>query len=57
MTDIISNLNTVKQRIEKSCRKSGRSPKEIKLLLATKTVPVEQIRIAINSGGTLIGEN
>lgn len=55
--DIIFNLIKVHQRIEDACKISGRNPKEVQLLLATKTVPAENIRIAIEAGETLMGEN
>ncbi|WP_433832747.1 YggS family pyridoxal phosphate-dependent enzyme [Flavobacterium anhuiense] len=55
--DIIFNLIKVHQRIEKACEISGRNPADVQLLLATKTVPAEQIKIAIEAGGTLMGEN
>lgn len=40
-----------------AARESGRNPAEIKLLLATKTVSSENIKIALELGETLIGEN
>lgn len=43
--------------MEKACAKSGRDPNEVKLLLATKTVGPENIKIAFQAGETLIGEN
>lgn len=55
--DIIYNLKQVHQRIEDACRLSNRNPSDVQLLLATKTVPAEKIRIAIEAGETLIGEN
>lgn len=55
--EIIFNLVKVHQRIEDACRIAGRNPKEVQLLLATKTVPAEKIRIAIEAGETLMGEN
>lgn len=55
--DIIFNLLKVHQRIENACRISGRNPEEVQLLLATKTVPAEKIKIAIEAGEALMGEN
>jgi len=55
--DIIFNLIKVHQRIENACRIFGRNPDDVQLLLATKTVPAEKIRIAIEAGETLMGEN
>lgn len=45
------------QRIADACRKSGRESSDISLLLAVKTVPADKIRIAIEAGESLIGEN
>lgn len=55
--DIRDNIASILQRIEIACERSGRNPNEVKLLLATKTVPVERIKIAFEAGQTLIGEN
>jgi pyridoxal phosphate enzyme (YggS family) len=55
--EIIFNLRQVHDRIENACKLSGRAVADVKLLLATKTVPAENIRIAIEAGETLIGEN
>jgi len=54
---IISNLKKVHDRIEAACKLAGRNPLDIQLLLATKTVPADKIRVAIEAGETLIGEN
>lgn len=54
---ILSNLKTVQERITKACRAAGRNPDDVQLLLATKTVPAEKIRIAAEAGYSLIGEN
>lgn len=55
--EIIENLKTVHDRIEAACKKSGRNPGEIRLLLATKTVSACNIRVALSAGESLIGEN
>lgn len=55
--EIIFNLIKVHQRIENACKIVGRNPSDVQLLLATKTVPAEKIRIAIEAGETLMGEN
>ncbi|OXA86875.1 YggS family pyridoxal phosphate-dependent enzyme [Flavobacterium hercynium] len=54
---IISNLKQVHQRIENACSISGRDVSDVQLLLATKTVSAESIKIAVEAGETLIGEN
>lgn len=55
--DIINNLKIIQNRIDQACTKSGRNPSEVKLLLATKTVSPERIKIALDAGYTLIAEN
>lgn len=57
MTEIIRNLDQINQRILSACEKAGRNPNEVRLLLATKTVSAERIKIALNAGHTLIAEN
>ncbi len=54
---ILANLGHIHRRIERACRQAGRSSQNVRLLLATKTVPAEKIQIALEAGETLIGEN
>lgn len=54
---IVENLKIILERIESACHKSNRNPDEVRLLLATKTVSAENIKIAIKAGQTLIAEN
>lgn len=54
---ILENLKVIENRIESACNKCGRDPKEVQLLMATKTVPANKIKSAIEAGYTLIGEN
>ncbi len=51
------NFAEVSEKISVACEKAGRDPKDVILLAATKTVPVEVINHAINSGINYIGEN
>ncbi|MDR6487311.1 pyridoxal phosphate enzyme (YggS family) [Chryseobacterium vietnamense] len=55
--DIIHNLNIINERIRKACEQSGRNIDEVRLLLATKTVSAERIKVALERGQTLIAEN
>ena len=57
MDTILHNLQHVQARIDKACQAVGRDPKEVKLLLATKTVTPERIQQALAAGYTLIAEN
>lgn len=55
--DVNSNIVRIRQRIAAACMASGRAPGEVRLLMATKTVPANGIRIALEAGETLIAEN
>ncbi|HTN99472.1 MAG TPA: YggS family pyridoxal phosphate-dependent enzyme [Microthrixaceae bacterium] len=52
-----SRLAEVEERIARAAAISGRSREDVRLLLATKTVPAERIRLALEAGFTLIAEN
>lgn len=54
---LLHNLEVIKRRIQEACTRCGRSLETVRLLLATKTVTAERIRVAIRAGHTLIGEN
>lgn len=54
---ILNNLESILQRMENACINNNRNPNEVRLLLATKTVPAERIKIALDAGQTLIAEN
>lgn len=55
--DIRERLRGVRERIERATASAGREPGSVRLLLATKTVSPERIRIAIEAGADLVGEN
>lgn len=55
--EILKNIAVIKERINIACKESGRNPTEVHLLLATKTVSAERIKIALQAGYTLIAEN
>jgi len=55
--EILTNINIITERITKACALSGRDQSEVKLLLATKTVPADRIKIALAAGQALIAEN
>ncbi len=54
---IAENILKIKQRIREACLKVGRNPDEVTIVAVTKTVPVDKIKEAINSGIVDIGEN
>lgn len=57
MNTIVENLAYIHNRIKMVCESSGRAESDVRLLLATKTVAPERIKIALDCGETLIGEN
>lgn len=54
---IRANIEAVRGRMKAACEAAGRAPDEVRLLLATKTVTPDQIRIALDAGETLVAEN
>ena len=57
MNEILENLATIERRITQACAAAGRQRSEVQLLLATKTVEPERIRVALEAGYTCIAEN
>ncbi|MGG1921984.1 YggS family pyridoxal phosphate-dependent enzyme [Chryseobacterium sp. NRRL B-14798] len=55
--DILYNLTLINERIRKACDQSGRNIDDVRLLLATKTVSADHIKIALENGQELIAEN
>lgn len=51
------NLSTIRQQMKIACQASGCKPEEVQLLLATKTVPLEKLQMAMQAGEVLFGEN
>ncbi|MGV2819657.1 YggS family pyridoxal phosphate-dependent enzyme [Brevibacterium casei] len=54
---IRTRLDEVAERTAAAAKASGRSAEDVRILLATKTQPAERIRVAIEHGFSLIGEN
>jgi len=54
---ISENLADVMDRVRKAARKAGRTPGEITLVAATKTVEVRRIKEAVAAGVRVFGEN
>ena len=57
MSHIKENIQYILKRMENACIANNRDPQEVQLLLATKTVPADRIRIAMAAGQTVLGEN
>ena len=54
---VVERLARVRRRIHEAAADAGRAPDDVRLLLATKTVPVPLIRVALQAGATTVGEN
>lgn len=50
-------LLSVHNRIETAVADSGRLPEDVQLVAVSKTVPIEKLQAAIESGVTILGEN
>jgi len=61
MTDLVADiraryLQTLEQ-IENAARKSDRDPRDVRLVVVTKTQPLEVVQAAIEAGIKILGEN
>jgi PLP dependent protein len=50
-------LREAERRIARACDRSGRSPAEVELLVATKYVPADEMGALAQAGVRLVGEN
>lgn len=58
MSDPIdANLNSIASRVNAACARAGRQPQDVRILLATKTVPPERLILALQRNYRLFGEN
>jgi pyridoxal phosphate enzyme (YggS family) len=56
-SSIFNNINELYKSISRAAMKADRSPDEVKLVAATKTVGTDAVREAVESGLRLFGEN
>ncbi|MEQ9568017.1 MAG: YggS family pyridoxal phosphate-dependent enzyme, partial [Pseudomonadales bacterium] len=57
MSRLAENLTSVKARITNAAKDAGRDPHSIKLVAVSKTMPAEDVRLAIDAGHRDFGEN
>ncbi len=57
MSEIRENVLRVIERLEKAAQRSGRDPREVKLVAVSKTVETARINEAIEAGVSILGEN
>jgi len=55
--DFTQRLAKVRKQIADAARKAGRRADEIKLVAVSKTHPVEALKVAIEAGANILGEN
>jgi pyridoxal phosphate enzyme (YggS family) len=51
------NLHEVRERVARAAARCGRRPEEVRLMAVTKSFPEEAVRIAVEAGQRLFGEN
>ena len=56
-SEITRNLKAVQQRIAETCTRCGRDPGTVRLVCVTKTMSADTVRLAIQAGAVLFGEN
>jgi pyridoxal phosphate enzyme (YggS family) len=54
---VAERLNAARHRVRAAAEAAGREPDQVRILLATKTMPPSVIKQALAAGATLIGEN
>ena len=57
MIDVGANYRTIVERIAVAAAKVGRDAREVRLLAASKSQPVDSLRAALAAGVALVGEN
>ena len=57
VAEIAARIASVRARVAAAAESAGRSPSDVRLLLATKTLPDDVVRAAVLAGADLVGEN
>ena len=55
--EILRRCAMAQQNIRQACMDAGRDPDAVTLMAVTKTVPAEQVNIAVSAGIDVLGEN
>lgn len=55
--NVSANLHEIQQKITLACERSGRKPKDIKIIAVTKYVSIKRAQEALEAGVTHLGEN
>ncbi|MBL8049712.1 MAG: YggS family pyridoxal phosphate-dependent enzyme [Anaerolineales bacterium] len=61
MSDLVNSIReryeSTLDKISSSAKKAGRNPDSVKLVVVTKSQPIETVRAAIEAGAKILGEN
>ncbi|TDD86813.1 YggS family pyridoxal phosphate-dependent enzyme [Actinomadura rubrisoli] len=57
LEDLVRNIARVRERIAAAALRAGREADDIRLLPVSKTVPEDRLRLAVQAGCHLLGEN
>lgn len=57
ITGLKKRISEIQQRIVRAAEKADRDPSDIRLVVVSKTVSVEQVRMAVEAGAEILGEN
>ncbi|MEZ0396989.1 MAG: YggS family pyridoxal phosphate-dependent enzyme [Anaerolineales bacterium] len=57
VADIRERYQRVLERIEAAARRAGREPQSVRLVVVTKSQPLEVVRAALKAGVRIVGEN
>jgi pyridoxal phosphate enzyme (YggS family) len=55
--DFNTRLESIRKRIKNAAMAAHRDPSEVRLVSVSKTVPIDRVRMAIEGGVTILGEN
>lgn len=56
-TSIAENIAGIRRRLNEAAARAGRDPGSIRLMAVSKTVEPQRVRLAIDAGITVLGEN
>ncbi|MDI6745050.1 MAG: YggS family pyridoxal phosphate-dependent enzyme [Thermodesulfovibrionales bacterium] len=56
-TQLIENISRIYRRISHAAIRAGRKPEDIKLIVVTKTISIQQIKKAMDAGLRIFGES
>ncbi len=55
--DVAAQLAEIRERADAAARRVGRDPREVEVMVVSKTFPAEVVCEAVDAGQVLFGEN